>query len=48
MAWLRARSERAATAQVPIIGPRSLTQLQNYLASLDIQLSVEQIDGSTG
>jgi aryl-alcohol dehydrogenase-like predicted oxidoreductase len=44
MAWLRARSERAATAQVPIIGPRTLAQLEDYLGALDIQLGVEHVD----
>ena len=44
MAWLRARAERAATAHIPIIGPRNLAQLEDYLAALDVQLSEAQIE----
>jgi aryl-alcohol dehydrogenase-like predicted oxidoreductase len=44
MAWLRARAERAATAHIPIIGPRDLAQLEDYLAALDVQLSAAQIE----
>lgn len=42
MAWVRERAARAATAFVPIIGPRSLTQLDSYLGALDVQLAPEQ------
>lgn len=35
MAWLRARAAGMGTALVPIIGPRSLAQLDAYLATLD-------------
>jgi aryl-alcohol dehydrogenase-like predicted oxidoreductase len=39
-----ARSRRvAATAHIPIIGPRNLAQLEDYLAALDLQLSAAQI-----
>jgi len=44
MAWLRARSKQVATPLVPIIGPRTVAQLENYLGALDIQLGVEQVD----
>jgi aryl-alcohol dehydrogenase-like predicted oxidoreductase len=42
MAWLRGRSARSATPFIPIIGPRNLKQLDDYLASLDVDLSEEQ------
>ncbi|KUL41329.1 aldo/keto reductase [Actinoplanes awajinensis] len=38
LAWLRRRSARAATALVPIAGPRTLAQLQEYLQSLHLDL----------
>jgi aryl-alcohol dehydrogenase-like predicted oxidoreductase len=44
MAWLRARAEQSATAQVPILGPRTIAQLEDYLAALDVQLSPEHVD----
>ena len=42
VAWVRERAAQAATAFVPIIGPRSLTQLDSYLHALDVQLTPEQ------
>lgn len=42
MAWLRERAARATTAYVPIIGPRTVKQLDDYLAALDVPLSAEQ------
>ena len=42
VAWVRERAAQAATAFVPIIGPRSLTQLDSYLDTLDVQLTPEQ------
>lgn len=37
-AWIRARAARSATALVPIIGPRTVDQLDEYLKALDITL----------
>jgi aryl-alcohol dehydrogenase-like predicted oxidoreductase len=42
MAWLRERAARAATPFVPIIGPRDLAQLEEYLGALDVRLSEAQ------
>jgi aryl-alcohol dehydrogenase-like predicted oxidoreductase len=41
MSWLRRRSTLANTALIPIVGPRSLSQLQAYLNSLELELSEE-------
>jgi aryl-alcohol dehydrogenase-like predicted oxidoreductase len=42
VAWLRERAAQASTSFVPIIGPRSLTQLDDYLGALDVRLAPEQ------
>jgi len=42
MAWLRERGNRSSTAVVPIIGPRTMSQLEDYLGALDVILSPEQ------
>ncbi|MDF2442768.1 MAG: hypothetical protein JWR01_971 [Subtercola sp.] len=42
MAWLRERGNRSSTAIVPIIGPRTLAQLEDYLGALDVTLTAEQ------
>jgi aryl-alcohol dehydrogenase-like predicted oxidoreductase len=42
MAWLRQRGERSAATLVPIVGPRTLSQLDDYLAALEVTLSAEQ------
>ena len=42
VAWVRERAARSATPLVPIIGPRSLTQLDSYLGALDVQLTPQQ------
>lgn len=39
LAWLRRRAARATTALIPIVGPRTLPQLQEYLKSLQLELS---------
>jgi aryl-alcohol dehydrogenase-like predicted oxidoreductase len=44
MAWLRDRDARSSTALVSIIGPRSVAQLDDYLAALDVTLTREQAD----
>jgi hypothetical protein len=36
------RNARSATALVPVIGPRNLAQLEDYLAALDVHLDDEQ------
>lgn len=38
LAWLRRRAALARTALIPIVGPRSLVHLQEYLRSLDLEL----------
>jgi aryl-alcohol dehydrogenase-like predicted oxidoreductase len=42
MAWLRERGNRSSTAIVPIIGPRTMAQLEDYLGALDVVLTAEQ------
>ena len=42
LAWLRQRSNRAATALIPIVGARTLAQLEEYLRALDLELTPEQ------
>ncbi|MFE9320633.1 aldo/keto reductase [Nocardia sp. NPDC052278] len=42
MSWQREHARRRATAVVPIIGPRTSAQLDDYLASLDVTLEDEQ------
>jgi aryl-alcohol dehydrogenase-like predicted oxidoreductase len=41
LAWLRRRAALALTALVPIVGPRSLAHLQEYLRALDLDLDAE-------
>jgi len=43
IAWLRHRAARATTALIPVIGPRTLGQLEDYLGALDVALSDEQV-----
>ncbi|MCK9902494.1 aldo/keto reductase [Frankia sp. Cpl3] len=43
-AWLRAHAERASTALVPVIGPRSVAQLEDYLGALDVHLDEKQYE----
>jgi aryl-alcohol dehydrogenase-like predicted oxidoreductase len=38
LGWLRRRAELSPTTLIPIVGPRSLTQLEEYLLSLDFEL----------
>ncbi|NBE51922.1 aldo/keto reductase [Streptomyces boluensis] len=42
VAWVRERAARSVATLVPIIGPRSLSQLDSYLGVLDVQLTDEQ------
>jgi aryl-alcohol dehydrogenase-like predicted oxidoreductase len=39
LAWLRRRAALAQTALIPIVGPRSLMHLEEYLRSLHLELS---------
>lgn len=43
-AWVNERSRRLATSATPIIGPRSVAQLDDYLGALDVVLEAEQYD----
>lgn len=47
LAWLRHRAETASTALIPILGPRSITHLQEYLRSLEVALDPAQCDRLT-
>jgi aryl-alcohol dehydrogenase-like predicted oxidoreductase len=38
LAWLRQRAALAQTALIPIVGPRTLSHLDGYLRSLDLEL----------
>ncbi|MFS8197830.1 aldo/keto reductase [Streptomyces sp. CWNU-52B] len=42
MAWLRERGERSAATFVPIVGPRTPAQLDDYLGALDVTLTDKQ------
>ena len=44
IAWLNELAARAATAYVPVIGPRNTAQLDDYLAALDVHLTGDQFD----
>ncbi|MFD4640186.1 aldo/keto reductase [Lentzea sp. NPDC058436] len=39
LAWLRHRAARARTSMIPIVGPRTLDQLRDYLGALEVELS---------
>ncbi|MCJ0893123.1 aldo/keto reductase [Rhodococcus sp. ARC_M12] len=42
MAWLRERGDRSAATLIPIVGPRTVAQLNEYLGALDVTLTDEQ------
>lgn len=42
-AWVNERSKALATSSVPIVGPRDLAQLEDYLAALDVELTADHI-----
>lgn len=42
MAWVRERGERSAATLIPIVGPRTLAQLDDYLGALEVTLTEEQ------
>lgn len=44
MAWLGERARRSAGTIIPIVGPRTLAQLDDYLTGLDVDLSATQYD----
>ena len=44
MAWVNERAGKSATALLPIIGPRTMTQLGDYIAALDVTLTAEQYE----
>jgi len=44
VAWVRAFAARATTPLVPVIGPRTLPQLEDYLAALDVELDAAHYD----
>ncbi|GAA3524896.1 aldo/keto reductase [Aeromicrobium panaciterrae] len=46
-AWVNERSRRLATSSIPIIGPRNLAQLDDYLGALDLELTAEQFEHLT-
>lgn len=41
MAWLRERGNRSAATLVPIVGPRTIAQLEEYLGALEVALTDE-------
>ncbi|WP_409306189.1 aldo/keto reductase [Pectobacterium sp. B1J-3] len=43
IAWLRHKAARSSTSLIPILGPRTLAQLNDTLTALDVVLSDEQM-----
>ncbi len=43
LAWMRQRAAHTTTAMVPVIGPRDVTQLEEYLGALDVTLADEHM-----
>jgi aryl-alcohol dehydrogenase-like predicted oxidoreductase len=44
VAWLVERAQRSSTGVVPVIGPRSVEQLDDYLAALSIEIDAPTYD----
>ncbi len=44
VAWLVERARRSSTGVVPVIGPRSVQQLDDYLAALSIEIAAPTYD----
>ena len=42
LAWLLERARQSTTALVPVIGPRTVEQVESYIASLDVRLDEQQ------
>jgi aryl-alcohol dehydrogenase-like predicted oxidoreductase len=42
LSWLRHRAALAGTALIPIVGPRSVSHLREYLRSLELELDEQQ------
>lgn len=42
VAWLLERGRQSTTALVPVIGPRTVEQVDSYIASLDVRIDEEQ------
>ncbi|MNH34623.1 putative aldo-keto reductase [compost metagenome] len=43
IAWLRNRAAHSSTSLIPILGPRTLAQLDDTLSALSLTLSEEQL-----
>jgi aryl-alcohol dehydrogenase-like predicted oxidoreductase len=43
VAWVRAAAARSTTPLVPVLGPRTLPQLDDYLAALDLELTPDHL-----
>jgi aryl-alcohol dehydrogenase-like predicted oxidoreductase len=43
IAWLRAKAATSSTALIPILGPRTMAQLDDALGALAVTLSAEQV-----
>lgn len=41
MRYVNERAGKSATAVLPIIGPRTMSQLDDYVAALDVTLTAE-------
>jgi diketogulonate reductase-like aldo/keto reductase len=44
IAWLNERAAGATTSLIPIIGPRTLTQLEDHLGALDVGLTSDRYE----
>ena len=44
IAWMLARGAQLSTTAIPIIGPRTIEQLDSYLKALDVTLTSDQFD----
>jgi aryl-alcohol dehydrogenase-like predicted oxidoreductase len=42
LAWLRQRAAQTSTALIPIVGPRSVPHLEDYLRSLELEIDARQ------
>jgi len=44
IAWMRQRAARSPTTLVPVIGPRTVEQLDDYLGALDVSLGDDDVE----